>query len=190
MVDKNATGYNVKPFSYTPKPRTPGQQKYWFLDDKLYKTLTQDRAQDLLRAWSFDDDKIVEFLLSDAKRKMKNAYDTREVAAMLNRSSRMIQQYVIDAQIEQPRRVNYNGAVNKYGYPFYQRKWKDSDIIALHEYLLYSGAGRPRKDGVLYSATRIPTRSELLAILRNQPMFYMRSSTGEMIPVWSAYDEV
>lgn len=189
MVEQPSRKYGIASPNLTPLERTPGQKRYFFLDQKLYKMLRQERASDLLTAWDYDLNKAVQFVLSDAKRRMKPAYDTREVARLLNRSKPRIQQYVIDGAINSPRRImeKHN---NKYGKPFNQMKWSEDDIIALHEYLLTLGGGRPRKDGTLYPAARIPSRKELLAMLRQQPLFYMQTADGEMVPVWSAYNEV
>lgn len=189
MADKQPRKYSIKKPGYNPGERSPAQKKHFFLDGKLYKVVKQDRGRNLLTAWSFDDEKNVQFILSDAKRKMKNAYDTAEVARMLNRQHEMIQMYVNKKQIVSPKKIYAKGR-NIYGHPFSTMKWSDADILALHTYLLTLGAGRPRKDGIQYSATRIPSRAELLAMLRNQPMFYMKGSDGTFIPVWSAYNEV
>lgn len=189
MVEQPNRKYNVGPPSTDPLERTAAQKKYFFLDQKLYKMLRQHRASDLLVAWDFEGDTIVHFILSDAKRKMKNAYDTKEVARLLNRSRFMIQQYVAKGAINPPMRIMESGKT-VHGKPFNTMKWSEEDIVALHEYLLTNGGGRPRKDGTLYPGARLPTRQELLALLRHQPMFYMKTASGEFVPVWSAYNEV
>lgn len=189
MAAKQPRKYNVGPPVYNPGDRSNSQKKHFFLDGKLYKVVREDRGGNLLTAWSFDDDKRVSFILSDAKRRMKNAYDTVEVAAMLNRSPERIRMYIVEGIIKRPRAIYAKGK-NSYGKPFDVMKWTDADILALHDFLLTNGGGRPRKDGLMYAAARIPNRNELLAMLRNQPSFYMKTSTGDFIPVWSAYNEV
>jgi hypothetical protein len=169
--------------------RTPGQKAYFFLEGVLYKNIRQDRAANVLYAQNMETKKIETFLLSDAKRKMKNAYDTVEVAKLLNRNRGTVQQYVSRGIINSPVRIQSKG-MNSKGHPFTKMKWSEDDIIALHDYLLTAGGGRPRKDGILYPATRLPSRRELLAMMRQQPMFYMKTATGEFVPVWSAHNEV
>lgn len=181
--------YNVGPPAYNPPPRSRALKKYFFLDGKLYRKDFQNRTTNVLKAWCFDTNRVELFVLSDAKRRMKNAYNTKEVALMLNRTPVSIQNHISAGSINSPKRI-YQKGMNARGKPFSVMKWSDEDILALHSHLLTSGRGRPRKDGLVLSAPRLPTRKELLAILRNQPMFYMKSSSGEMIPVWSAYDEV
>lgn len=181
-------GYNIGPPNLKPLKRSPGQKAFFFIEGTLYKMVHQDRARDLLSVQNMEKGgKLEFFVLSDAKRKMRNAYDTVEVAQLLNRNRATIQGYVSKGTIADPVRI-YEKGKNKYGKPFTKMKWSEEDILALHDFLLTSGTGRPRKDGILRSATRIPSRKELLALLRNQPMFYMQTSDGEFVPVWSAYD--
>lgn len=189
MAAKQPRKYNIGPPSFNPGNRKESQKKHFFLDGKLYKVVREDRGANLLTAWSFDDEQRVTFILSDAKRRMKNAYDTVEAAAMLNRTPEQTRMYISQGVIKRPRGIYAKGR-NKFGHPFDIMKWSDADIIALHDFLLTNGGGPPRKDGLMYSAARIPNRNELLAMLRNQPLFYMKTSAGEFIPVWSAYNEV
>jgi hypothetical protein len=181
--------YNIGPPQLKPLVRTEGQKSYFFLDGVLYKKIRQDRARDELAAQNQLTKKLVMFVLSDAKRKMKPAYDTVEVAQLLNRNRATIQSYVREGKIASPVRIHEKGE-NFYGAPFTRMKWSEEDILALHEFLMSNGSGRPRKDGILYSAARLPSRKELMALLRSQPMFYMQTAEGEFVPVWSAYDGV
>lgn len=191
MANKATRKYNIGPPDQEPlKERTPTQKAHFFLDQELYKMLRQDRARDVLTAWHYKDKKIVQFVLSDVKRRMRPAYDTAEVGRLLNRSSHQIRQYITHNKVINPPAEIFSYGKNKYGHPFHRKKWSEDDILALHDYLLTAGAGRPRKDGILYSAARIPSRRELLALLRNQPMFYMKTADGEFVPVWSAYGDV
>lgn len=189
MADKANRKYGIAPPTLTPLKRSNRQREYFYLGEKLYKMLRQDRANDLLTAWDFAEEKIVSFVLSESKKRMKGAYDTVEVAQLLNRHRGTVQQYISKGIINSPVRI-YEKGENSQGHPFDRMKWSEDDILALHTYLLTAGSGRPRKDGTLYSAARLPTRRELLALMRQQPMFYMKTASGEFVPVWSAYDEV
>lgn len=189
MADEAGNKYNVGPPNFEPLQRRPAQKSHFFLNQKLYKVLRQERARDILTAWDYEESKVTHFVLSDAKRHMKNAYDTVEVAKLVNRHRGTIQHYVQDKIINSPYRIHEKG-MNSKGTPFTKMKWSEDDVLALHEYLLTHGGGRPRKDGTMYEGPRLPTRKELLAMMRQQPMFYMRTASGEFVPVWSAYDEV
>jgi len=189
MADSTPRKYNVGPPNLKPLDRKKSQKSYFFLDDRLYRVLYQDRSRDILTARDMEKNKIVKFLLSDAKRQMKPAYDSSEVAKFLNRNRATIMGYVRNGKINSPMRIPRHG-VNAAGKTFSPLKWSEADILALHDYMLTVGGGRPRKDGTLYAAARLPSRKELLAVMRQQPMFYMKTADGEMTPVWSAYNEV
>jgi hypothetical protein len=189
MAKKPSRKYNVGPPASQPLQRKPGQKAYFFIDGILYKLLRQDRANDLMTAWDYSKDVMVHLVLSDAKKRMKAAYDTVEVAQLLNRNRAKIQDYVLKGVINPPIKIHVYGT-NATGGQWGTMKWSEDDIIALHDYLLTHGGGRPRKDGTLYAGARLPSRRELLALMRQQPMFYMKTANGEMVPVWSAYNEV
>lgn len=188
VADKPSRSYNISPNS-KPLDRSKTQKDYFFLDQKLYRVLRADRPRDLLTAWDFAESKSVNFVLTEVKKKMRNAFDTVEVAQLLNRHRGTVQQYVMKGIINSPIRI-YEKGKNYTGSTFNKMKWSEDDVLALHDYLLTTGGGRPRKDGTLYTAARLPTRRELLAMMRQQPMFYMKTVTGEFVPVWSAHDEV
>lgn len=171
------------------KPRSPVRKRYFFVDDKLYRTDYVDRAQNIMRAWDFQNKRIVEFVLTDVKRRMKNAYTTAEVAEMLNRNRVTIQGHVVAGHIKSPYRI-YAKGMNASGKPFDMMIWTEEDILGLHSLLLVAGNGRPPKNGQLKSAINLPTRKEVLAILKEQPTFYMHTTSGELVPVWRAYDEI
>lgn len=189
MANGATRKYNINQPSFEPLERKPAQKAHFFLDQKLYKVLRQERAKDILTAWDYEDRKVSYFVMSDVKRHMKNAYDTVEVAHLLNRHRGTVQHYVSRGAINSPYRIHEKG-MNSKGTPFTKMKWSEDDVLALHDYLLTNGGGRPRKDGTMYAGPRLPTRKELLAMMRQQPMFYMRTASGEFVPVWSAYDEV
>jgi len=189
MADKEARKYNVTPPMNALAERSKNQKSYFFLEGKLYKMIREIRATDILIAQEMETKNVCHFILSDAKRRMKNAYDTIEVARMLNRTRSVIQGHVLKGAINPPIMIHEKGE-NLYGHPFGTRKWSEDDVIAMHEHLLTVGAGRPRKDGIMYPGTRLPSRKELIAMLRSTPMFYMRTASGEFVPVWSANNEV
>lgn len=62
-------------------------------------------------------------------------------------------------------------------------KWDEKDILDLHEYLLSVNIGRPRKDGLL-NIKPMPTKAELLAMIRNEVVTYIKTDDGEFLPVW------
>lgn len=189
MAKKPTRKYTITQPSFAPLKRSKAQKSYFFLDGKLYKKIREEHAPDLLTAWDYENNRTVSFILSDAKRRMKPAFDSAEVGRLLNRQSMSVKRHVREGNINSPVRI-FSYGKNAAGEPFQWMKWSEEDILALHHYLLTSGVGRPRKDGTMVPACRLPSRKELLAMMRQQPMFFMQTADGEFVPVWSAYGEV
>lgn len=53
--------------------------------------------------------------------------------------------------------------------------FKEKDILDLHQHILDSG-----------HSSEIPSKSELLAILKNNLILYTKTEDGKFIPVWKA----
>lgn len=176
-------------FTIEPLKRSPGQKSYFYLDGKLYKTVYQDRSGNILHAFDFQDNAVKAMVLSDAKRKMKPAFDTSEVSRMINRHPVTIFRRMKGTDMVRPvmiatKKRNFQGDI----WGVY--KWSPENVLELHDLFMKQLSRVSVQDGVKHTPRRFPSRKELIAIMRNQPMFYMKTSDGEMVPVWSAYNEV
>jgi hypothetical protein len=174
--------YNVKAPKKGAMQRTASQKLYFYIDGKLHRTIRADRAQDLIRAWRYEDNRTVMFVFSDLKRSMQQAFDTSEVCRLLNRTKENIFLHLRRGAINPP----YKIGVQENGFGHY--KWSEDDVLALHEHYLTVGSGRPRKDGILSSATRLPTRLELVAMMKQQKMYYVMDDNGNFVPVFESPD--
>lgn len=187
MAEPEGRKYNVKAPQGKVLNRTYYQKRYFFVDGKLYKTIRNDRPADLCRAWSYEDKRVVDFVLSDVRRQSQQAFDTAEVAKLLNRTKQNIFLHLRAGAINQP----YKIGVQDTGDPkieFGQFKWSEDDVLALHAHYLTVGSGRPRKDGVIYSAARIPSRLELVAMMKQNKMYYVQDAHGNFVPIFDQPD--
>jgi len=153
--------------------------RYFFLNGLLHKVLFISRPQDLVWCWSYSEAKRVQYAWSYVKKHYKRAYSTREVAAMVNRDPRTISNYWAKRDIRVPQHT--------YGLTSTRRthayKWDEKDIMELHEYLLTVNIGRPRADG-LPRIKPMPTKAELLALIRHDMISYFKDADGEFKPMW------
>jgi hypothetical protein len=175
--------YNIKPPVTEFLKRKPTAKKYFYVDGTLYRIVKQDRANNLLRAWCFEENKVVDFVWSDVKRGMQQAFNTIEVCQLLNRTKKNILEHIAAGAINPPYKIGVQ-ADQKFG----QFKWSEDDVLALHEHYLTVGAGRPRKDGTLRAAVRIPTRMELVAMMKQNRMVYIQDSEGNYVPIFDQPD--
>ena len=187
MAGQKGKKYNVKKPVVQVLDRSDYQKRYFYVDGKLYRTVRNDRPADLRRAWSYEDKRVVEFVLSDVRRKAQQAFDTIEVAKLLNRSKENILLHLGRGAINPPVKIGtQDSKVPKYEFGYY--KWSEDDVLALHEHYLTVGSGRPRKDGIIYSAARIPTRLELIAMMKQNRMYYVKAADGTFVPIFDQPD--
>lgn len=187
MAGQASKKYNIKPPVKEFLKRTPASRKYFYVNGNLYKLIRTDRPNNIIRAWSYTDNRVVDFVLSDVKRKMQQAFNTAEVAKLLNRTKKNIFEHVTAGAINQPFKIGVQKSETK-DKEFGQYKWSEDDVLALHEHYLTVGAGRPRKDGMLSAAVRIPSRMELIAMMNQNRMVYVQNSEGNFVPIFDQPD--
>jgi hypothetical protein len=156
----------------TKRKRVSKAFLYFFLNGKIHKVLKKSRARDELVAWCYPDKKRVMYSYAQVKKNMENAYSIVEAGKILNRHKVSIERYILAGKIKEPQRIypisNPTSAWSKF-------MLSESDILDLHQFIAEDG----------YSQT-MPSRSELLALLKQNIILYTKSSEGNFIPVWKA----
>jgi hypothetical protein len=155
-----------------PRNKTTKNFIYFFLNNKIHKVLRLSRSKDELVAWCYPDKKRVLYSYSQVKKNMENAYTTKEVASVLQRHKVTIEDYILDGKIKRPQVVYPIGNSESKWYKF---MFSVSDILDLHSFILDSG----------YSGN-MPSKTELLAILRHNMILYTKTNDGQFVPVWKA----
>ena len=182
MADLKGKKYDVSAPNVGPLQRSVSAKKYFYVDGKLYKIIKSDRPNDLIRAWRYEDRAVVDFTWSVARRLMQQAFDTKEVCQLLNRTKKNILEHLAAGAINPPYKIGEQA--NGFGH----FKWSEDDVLALHTHYLTVGSGRPRKDGMLSAATRIPTRMELVAMMKQNRTMYVRDADGNFVPIFDQPD--
>lgn len=145
---------------------------YFFLNNKIHKVLKLSRAKDELIAWCYPDKKRVLYPYSQVKKNMENAYSAKEVAEVLQKHKVTIEDYILDGKIKRPQIVYPIGNPESKWFKF---MFSTSDVLDLHSFILDSG----------YSSN-MPSKTELLAILRHNMVLYTKTNDGQFVPVWKA----
>jgi hypothetical protein len=155
--------------------REPKSKKlrYFFLNDKIHKVLSASRSKDEIIAWCYPDKKRVLYPYSQVKKYMGQAYTLVQVASMLNRHRVTVQDYILDEKIISPQKIYPIGRPDSVNWSQYM--FSEEDILDLHQHILDSG-----------HSSEIPSKSELLAILKNNLILYTKTEDGKFIPVWKA----
>lgn len=145
---------------------------YFFLNDKLHKVLKSSRSKDELIAWSYPDKKRMLYSYSQVNKYMDNAYSTTQVAALLNKHKVTIEDYILEGKIKAPQKVypigNPDSKWSKY-------MFNQSDILDLHQFILDAGHSK-----------EVPSKTELMALLKHNMILYTKTEEGNFVPVWKA----
>jgi len=145
---------------------------YFFLNDKIHKTIRSNRAKDELIAWSYPDKKRMLYSYSQVEKYGQNAYTIKEVGQLLNKHKVTIENYILDGKIKPPQKVypisNPDSTWNKF-------MLSEKDILDLHEFIVDTGYSK-----------NVPSRNELQAILKHNLILYTKTDEGKFVPVWKA----
>ena len=145
---------------------------YFFLNGKIHKVLKASRSKDELIAWVYEDKKRVLYPYSQVKKYMETAYTTRQVAQILNKHKITIEDYVWEGKVATPQRIYPIGNPES---KWSQFMFQEKDILDIHQFILDSG----------YS-NELPSKSELMALLKHNLILYTKTEEGKFVPVWKA----
>jgi len=162
------------------KKKTPREKfLYFYLDEKLYKVLHRNRAEDMIIVWDYQQEKRVAFSLTDVSKRKQQAYSVTQAAKMLNRSVDTIRRHWRAGDIRKPYRTYSLDGQRKPNKYFFSEK----DMRELQDFFKTVHRGRPRKDGLI-TPSNIPSIAELEALMRNEKVLYAKNDEGEFVPVW------
>jgi len=157
--------------------------KYFYLDGALHKVLSINHPQDICVAWNYAEERRVGYVWSDLRRRYERAFTTAEVSKMIDRHRVNIERYILRGDIRQPQKtysLDGNKSPGKYFF-------SETDVLDLHDYLMTVHIGRPRRDGLVVPG-RLPTKTELRAMMRHDIQMYTKTESGDFVPVWKEVD--
>jgi hypothetical protein len=146
---------------------------YFFLNEKIHRVLKSSRSRDELVAWSYPDRKRVMYSYSQVEKYMENAYTMTQVGLILNKHKVTIQDYILDGKIKAPQKVYPISNPDHKNWSKYM--FSESDILDLHQFILDLG-----------HSSELPSKTELLALLKNNLILYTKTKEGKFVPVWKA----
>ena len=145
---------------------------YFFLNGKIHKVLKSSRAKDELIAWCYPDKKRVLYSYSLVSKGMENAYTLVQAGKILNRHKVTLEEYILVGKIKSPQKVYPIGNPDS---KWFKYMLSESDIVQIHEFILEAGH---TKD--------LPSKAELLALLKSNVILYTKTNDGKYVPVWKA----
>lgn len=157
--------------------------KYFFLNGDHHKVLRISRAEDLVMAWNYNNAKRVTYPWSITKKNMQKAFSIKEVCKIFQRDRLVIHDYIQQEKIKRPAQcytIDSRRIPSKF-------LFSEDDMRELHSYLLTVHRGRPRNDGLI-TPSKLISRAELEAIMREERILYAKDGSGEYVPVWKQPD--
>lgn len=152
---------------------------YFYLNDALHRALQINRSEDTIIAFNFVEGKRVAYNYSDVQKNKKHAYSITEVAKLINRHSDTIKRHIRSGEVQKPQQAYALDDKTKLSRYYFT----EADIRNLREFFKTVHIGRPRKDGEV-TASNIPSKVELEALLRNETILYVKGDSGDFVPVW------
>jgi hypothetical protein len=157
--------------------------RYFFLNGQHHKCLRISRSEDILVAWNYSEGKRVTYIWSVAKRDIGRAFTVKMVSNIFQRDRLIIHDYIKNGKIKRPAQTYSLDGEKRPG----KFLFSEDDLRDLHSYLLTVHRGRPRKDGQI-TQSKVMSRAELEALMREDTVLYTKDSTGEFVPVWKQPD--
>ena len=154
--------------------------RYFYMNGKLHKILRVDKPKDLVECYIFKEKKRVLYAWTAVRKNRRPNFTRRDVAKFFNRHPVVISRYILQGKIPAPEK-SFDLTTGKPG----DYHWSEEDILRLHDYLLTVHKGQPRRDGHITNY-RLPSRAELIAMMRTGSTVYIQSSDGTFVPMWRA----
>jgi hypothetical protein len=153
-------------------------QRYFFLDGVLYRTIHINRHHDLIACLRMRDREEVVFMWSDVKRNRQKAFMSGQVARLLGLSRMKFLVHVWEGRV-----TNFEWLIKADGQK--QRIFSEDDVLDAWEALSNVHIGRPRKDGRITTRKTLPTKAELLSVIKEEEvLYYWDKETERFMPVW------
>lgn len=156
--------------------------RYFFLNGQAHKVLRISRAEDIITAWNYEENKRCTYVWSVTRGNMGRAFTVKEVSEIFNRDRLIIHNYIKEGKIRRPYQIYSLSNRNPGKFLFTEDELRD-----LHAYLLTVHRGRPRNDGQI-TQSKVMSRTELEALMKEDRVLYAKDASGEYVPVWKQPD--
>ncbi len=166
--------------------------KYFYLNGELYRKMSINRPMDLISVWRVSDATFLTFPYSETKKRIRPAFYTPEVCALINRHRVTIMDKIHEGAFPRPQRawpitmpIDQRDQTNTTA----RLLWSEEDIMKAHDFFSKQTRGPARRIPVVsVEAKNMPNKRELVSLIKNQQITYVKSKEGEFVPLWKAPD--
>ena len=163
---------SAKPFTY---------EAYFWYNDELHQMQSRNRGLDICVAYNFAKQRTVVLSWTDVRLNARNAFHSKWVERILNRSWWSLRRMWEGGYIPEPYQARKPGKEPRYG-----RFWTEELILEAHAAFSVIKRGRPRKDGLPQADKTLPSRAEVKARMRQEEIMYVKDKDGNFVPTFQA----
>jgi hypothetical protein len=156
-------------------------RNFFYLEGKLYRKIRVLRGQDIMMAWSYEDEATVKLPYSYVQKKRRPTFTPTQAAQMLGRNRLHINRLYSWGVVPKPKQATPMGNPTS---PQARYRLSEDDVYALHQYFATSIHAKKYDT----SAGPLPTRRELAAMMKYEKITYVMTPDGEFVPNWKAPD--
>jgi hypothetical protein len=164
--------------------RTKKKLRYFYIDGKLHKVIHINRPKDIVTTYSYPDGDYRQYQWSYIKKNHQKAYGVVDVANMVGRNRRWIQQLMIKGDIKKPQKAYSLTHPERFTYYF-----NEEDVLGIQDYFANVHWGHKRKDGLITPGP-VPNRNELRAMMNDTGILFMKDKDGNFKPIWRELDDI
>lgn len=150
----------------------PQTERWFFLDGRLHRALTVNRAANYVKAYDYIDHRVKMYKWDETLHAKEKAYSVVEASAFVNRKPRTLRFY-INEEIMVPSGYAQRGERK----PMYF--FSKQDVLQLREAIDEYSRRKP------YGRTPLPTREQVRSMLAVGSVLYIKDGE-DFIPVWEA----
>lgn len=144
--------------------------RYFLLDGRVHKLLGCHRGHDRVTAWDYEAGCVKIYSYLDVRRNYGKLFRTRQVAEMCWRSYYYLKNLMWRGELEPTFRTDR------------VILWSEEDVLKVHDYFGHM----IKMGGTQRHPKKLPTRTELRAMMNNDTVLYVQSKDGTFVPTFKA----
>ncbi len=149
------------------------------MNDVLYKVIRSNKSNDLMVLWNFEEHRSETHSYVAVSNLAERAYSIQEVSELVGRSANTLRDRV--NEFPEAYRI-YSMTTNRIPCG---RRYSADQIMEIRDILAGIHWGKPHSSGRI-TATGVPSRIELRAMLNHETVHFIQTKEGEFVPSWKA----
>lgn len=152
----------------------------FFLDGELNKKVRTIPSENVLVAWNFPREARLHYNYQQARKRIQNAYNVKEVAELLEEPVDRIKKLVRNNILSRGSGASYTIATRRPG-PVY---WSEDDVLDTRNELF--AIAKKNVYGEPHARFKLISEAELVHKIRGGESYYIRNKDGDFVKVWRA----